>query len=535
MAAKRQVEKWANTGDSEERKGTQTRQELAAELRTLTSRQEAILAAVPEIIMEVDCNKVYTWANRVGVEFFGEDVIGKEAVSYFIDGQDVYGKVQPLFDGDDSVVYVESYQRRKDGEKRLLAWWCRVLKDAHGHVTGALSTAHDITERKRLEEQLRQAQKMEAIGQLAGGVAHDFRNQLAVIKGYAEMLQRRSLVKDEGREKLEHILKAVDRSATISGQLLAFSRRHTLVPEVVCIDSVAGDMMKSVAHMLGEDIRLSVMPCAGLWHVRMDIGLFQQALLNLVLNARDAMPQGGQLTVETGNIVLDNDSARQYVGASSGRYVVLTVRDNGAGMSPDILSHLFEPFFTTKPAGEGTGLGLAMVHGFIGQSGGFTAVESQLGQGTTFRIYFPAVEDIAQTTASPSPASDLPRGSGTILVVEDEEAIRQLLLQTLGECGYTVLTAGNAQEAMTLIEATKKKIDLLITDVVMPGWSGPELAKYFHAARPGMPVLMISGYTGKALTGHGVISSGVNLLPKPFSSQALAQAVQKVQNQRKSA
>jgi PAS domain S-box-containing protein len=416
----------------------------------------------------------------------------------------------------------------KNGEIRWVRNTTVPRYDDRGQYAGYEGLVQDITECRKLQEQFAQAQKMEAIGLLAGGVAHDFRNQLTVIKGYGEMLLRRALVKDAGAEPLEYILKAADRSATIAGQLLAFSRQQMLRPEVVNVDSLAGDTMKSLAKTLGEDIRLSVMPCGDLWNIRVDTGQFQQALLNLVLNARDAMPQGGQLTIETGNIVLDEDFVRRHAGASAGRYLVLTVSDTGAGIAPEVLDHLFEPFFTIKPVGKGTGLGLAMVHGFVAQSGGFIEVQSQPGQGTAFRLYFPAVEDVAESAGRPSQAPDLLRGSSTVLVVEDEEAIRRILLETLGECGYTVLSAVNGQEAMTLIESARQKIDLLITDVVMPGWTGPELARRFQAARPGVPVLMISGHTGKMLTGHGVVLPDVNLLIKPFSAQTLAQTVQKV-------
>jgi PAS domain S-box-containing protein len=421
----------------------------------------------------------------------------------------------------------------KNGETR----WVRNLAvprfDQHGQYIGYEGLIQDITEYRRLRDQFAQAQKMEAIGQLAGGVAHDFRNQLSVIKGYGEMLLRRDLVKDEGRIKVEQILEAADRSTRITGQLLAFSRRQMLQPVVANVNSVTGEMMKSLAQTIGEDIRLSIVPCGELWNTRVDTGQLQQALLNLVLNARDAMAQGGQLTIETENIVLDEDFVRQHVGASPGRHVVLTVSDTGCGMSPETLGRLFDPFFTTKPVGGGTGLGLAMVHGFVAQSGGFIDVQSRPGKGTTFRLYFPAVQDAAESAQQPSQVPDLPHGSGTILVVENEDAIRRILLETLGECGYTVLTAGNAQQAMALIESAKGKIDLLITDVVMPGWSGPELARHFQAARPGAAVLLISGHTGKMLTAHGVVPSEVNLLVKPFSAQTLVETVQKILGQPK--
>ena len=421
----------------------------------------------------------------------------------------------------------ESAFLHRDGHEIPVLMVSLAHRDSSGEVKYFSTISRDITQLRKTEAQLRQAQKMEAVGQLAGGVAHDFRNQLTVIKGYGEMLLRRDLVNDGAMEYVQEILKAVDRSATISGQLLAFSRQQMLRPEIVSLDSVAADMMKSVAKTLGEDIRLSIMPRGDLWNVRVDTGQFQQALLNLALNARDAMAKGGQLTIETQNIALDKNFARQHPGAPAGWYVMLTVRDTGTGMSPETLSHLFEPFFTTKPVGEGTGLGLAMVHGFVAQSGGFIEVQSQPDRGTTFRLYFPAVQDVPESTGATSQATDLPTGSGTILVVEDENAVRRMLVAMLTECGYTILPVGNAQDAMVLIQSSRQEIDLLISDVVMPGWSGAELAEHFQAARPGIPVLLISGHTGKKLAGHGV-PSGANLLIKPFTSQTLARTVREI-------
>ncbi len=419
----------------------------------------------------------------------------------------------------------------KNGQTRWVRNSAVPRHDRLGQYTGYEGLIQDFTDYKRLQDQFAQAQKMEAIGQLAGGVAHDFRNQLAVVIGYAEMLLRRNLVNDKGRAKVQHIIEAADRSTRITGQLLAFSRQQTLQPEVINVNSVTADMMKSLAQTIGEDIRLSIVPNDELWSIRVDPGQFQQALLNLVLNARDAMPRGGRLAIETENVVLDEDFARQHVGISPGRHVVLTVSDTGDGMSPETLGHIFEPFFTTKPRGKGTGLGLAMIHGFVVQSGGAIDVQSMPDKGTTFRLHFPAVASVADSAQPASRTQELSRGSGAVLVVEDEQAIRRMLLETLGECGYTVKTAGNAQEAMALIDLPEQVIDLLVTDVVMPGWSGAELAKHFKAARPGVPVLMISGYTGTVLTGHGVVPADVNLLIKPFSSQSIVETVQKILNQ----
>jgi PAS domain S-box-containing protein len=397
----------------------------------------------------------------------------------------------------------------------------------HGQYVGYEGLIQDFTAYNKLRDQFDQAQKMETIGQLAGGVAHDFRNQLTVIKGYGEMLLRRGLDNDKAQGYVEQILKAADRSATISGQLLVFSRQQVLRPEVISVSVVTGDMMKSLAQTLGEDIRLSVTPCSDLWNIRVDAGQFQQALLNLVLNARDAMPKGGQLTIQIGNLVLDEDAVRQYVDALAGQYVVLEVSDTGTGMSPEALHHLFEPFFTTKPVGQGTGLGLAMVHGFVAQSGGFMEVQSQPGQGTTFRLYFPAVQEVAESARPRSEAPDLLQGSGTVLVVEDEEAIRGLIAETLCECGYTVLEADNAPEALLLGDRYNGQLGLLITDVVMPDFSGPEVVKHFQTTRPGLPVLYVSGHTGRMLTDHDVLPNDANLLIKPFSPRALVAEVRR--------
>ncbi|MFB3891673.1 MAG: response regulator [Phycisphaerae bacterium] len=400
--------------------------------------------------------------------------------------------------------------------------------DPHGRFVGYEGLVQDITEQRKLQEQLFQAQKMEAVGQLAGGVAHDFRNQLTVISGYGEMLIRRQMVTGEAKGYVEQILKASERSAMIAEQLLAFSRRQVLRPEVVNLNSVIGDLSKSVARLLGEDIRLSFSPNPELDRVKVDPGQFQQALMNLVLNARDAMPKGGQLTIETDNAVLDDRFVRLHAGASAGPHVMVTVSDTGCGMDSQTLSRIFEPFFTTKAAGEGTGLGLAMVYGFIKQSGGYVSVQSEPGKGARFRLYLPRTEESPGAGTAASPNAELPKGTGTILLVEDEEAIRRVVSQTLRECGYTVLEAANAQDAIKLGDRHKGPIHLLIADVVMPGLSGPDLAEHFRESRPGMRVLLVSGYAGKMLTSRGVALSGADLLTKPVSSWNLAQTVRRI-------
>jgi CheY-like chemotaxis protein len=370
-----------------------------------------------------------------------------------------------------------------------------------------------------------QSQKMETIGLLAGGIAHDFRNQLTVIQGYGEMLAREEGLAERALDYVRQILAAADRSAELSGQLLAFSRQQELRPTVTNLGHVIAGLSKSLLRMVGEDIRLSVASSPGLGNVKTDVGQFQQAMVNLVVNARDAMPNGGQLTIETSNVNLDETFAKKHSDILPGPYVMTVVSDTGVGMDKQTLQHIFEPFFTTKPVGQGTGLGLPMVYGFVRQSGGHISVRSEPGHGTTFRIYLPRVCEPLTADARGEPQTALPKGVGTILVIEDESPIRAMVARTLRESGYTVLEASSAKDALPLGEHYDGRIDLLLCDVVMPDMSGPDIAAKVLAARPGMPVLYISGYTGKALANRGVLPSDVNLLVKPFSSRALVEAV----------
>ena len=384
----------------------------------------------------------------------------------------------------------------------------------------------DITDLRRAEEQLLQAQKMEAIGQLAGGVAHDFRNQLTVIKGFSEMLLRRSLVKDEGRDKVAEILKAVERSSTLASELLAFGRKQIVRPEVVNLDDLITAISEPLARMIGEDIRLSIVPSSNLGNVKLDPSEFQHALTNIVLNARDAMPQGGQLAIGTANVDLAEGYVRQHMEASVGPHVMVTVSDTGTGMDPKTLERIFEPFFTTKPTGKGTGLGLSMVYGFVKQAGGHIGVYSEPGHGTTVKLYFPHVAGEAKATGPAAEPAPLQKGTGTVLVVEDEESVRRFVVQTLAESGYTVLEAADPQQGIALAEKHEGRIDLLLTDMVMPDMNGPELAKRVSAGRPGIRLLYVSGYTGDSLMQRGVVPENMPLLVKPFGAGPLIQAVQ---------
>ena len=388
----------------------------------------------------------------------------------------------------------------------------------------------DITEKKDMEAQLRQAQKMEAIGQLAGGVAHDFRNQLTVIQGYASMLLRHPPDQEKNREYLEIIMDAVGRATAITNQLLVFSRRESLHTETVDLNESVKDLHKLIPQMIGEDVRLLTVTSPESCFANVDPGLFQQAIMNLVVNARHAMPGGGELTIEVGHTEVDRKALRGNPDAGGGPQAVVTVSDTGSGMDAKTLEKIFDPFFTTKEVGVGTGMGLAMVYGFVGQSGGFIQVDSKPGRGSTFRLHFPLLHHAeASTDSTPHPEIDpLPQGDETLLVVEDEKAVRHMVVEVLRECGYTVLEAGNANEALPLGEHYEGRIDLLVTDVIMPRMTGVDMSQRLRRVRPDMPVLFLSGYGDSEITRGTLKQPGTELLAKPIDNMALAQTVRRM-------
>jgi PAS domain S-box-containing protein len=392
-------------------------------------------------------------------------------------------------------------------------------------LVGAVVTFLDTSHQKKLEEQLRQAQKMEAIGQLAGGVAHDFNNLLTIITGYSELLLQSKPPDDPDHEMLEEILKAGQRSASLTRQLLAFSRKQVLALKVLDLNDVVRDTEKMLRRLIGEDIHLTTVLHPQLGCVKADSGQLEQVLLNLAVNARDAMPQGGQLTIETNNVALGEYYARSHADVRPGWYVMLAVTDTGIGMTEEVKRHLFEPFFTTKGPSKGTGLGLAVVHGIVKQSGGSIEVCIEPGVGTSFKIYVPRVEQAAPTGKSWSGLGPAPRGTETLLLVEDEDAVRALTRFTLQKCGYTVLEASDGEEAIQVATNHREKIDLLVTDVVMPGMGGRILAERLLSLHPEMKVLYLSGYTDDAVIRQGILHEEVNFLQKPFSPNALAHQV----------
>jgi PAS domain S-box-containing protein len=401
------------------------------------------------------------------------------------------------------------------------------VRDAGGRLIGAVLTFRDITERKRLEEQLQQSQKMEAIGRLAGGIAHDFNNLLTAINGYADILVAGMAPDEPRRSDVEEIRKAGDRAAALTRQLLAFSRRQVLQPVVIDPSDVVAGIAPMLRRLVGEQIELRTPAAPDLGRVRADPSQIEQVLLNLVVNARDAMPAGGTLTIETANTELDDEYARNHPPVAPGPYVLLAVSDTGTGMDAVTMAHLFEPFFTTKPAGEGTGLGLATVYGIVAQSGGHVTAYSEPGHGSTFKVFLPRV---AETVEPRSEAVAEPAASGaeTVLVVEDEDAVRSFVERVLGGLGYTVTTARSGAEALALAAHHRGPIDLLVTDVMLPGMNGRELSERLTALRPSLRTLFISGYTEDSIVHRGELGPDVAFLSKPFTPDALGRAVREV-------
>jgi two-component system, cell cycle sensor histidine kinase and response regulator CckA len=420
--------------------------------------------------------------------------------------------------------------KRKDGVTTVVRVSGRSVSNGReGGVVFELF-AEDVTERRALEQQLRQAQKMEAVGRLAGGIAHDFNNLLMVISGYSEFLLERLGDEPRLRGPAQEIASAAERASSLTRQLLAFSRKQMLAPRVVNLNDVATENLKMLTRMIGEDIDLVLVPATGLWPVRADAGQIEQVIMNLAVNARDAMPSGGKLTIETSNVALDEEYARFHAPLRPGDYVMVAISDTGAGMDTETQSHIFEPFFTTKGT-KGTGLGLSTVYGIIKQSGGYIWVYSEVGKGTTFKIYLPRVASTGEAVvqvATPVEQQRVEPGTETILLVEDETNLRYLARQYLEKQGYKVIEAADGAVAMQIAVAHEKVIHLLLTDVIMPGMNGRELAQRISEIRPNVKILYMSGYTENVIGHNGMLDAGVRLLQKPFNLRDLRSKVREV-------
>jgi PAS domain S-box-containing protein len=421
--------------------------------------------------------------------------------------------------------------KRKDGTTTVVRVSGRSVSNGReGGVVFELF-AEDVTERRALEQQLRQAQKMEAVGRLAGGIAHDFNNLLMVISGYTEFLLERLGSAPDLRAPAQEIASAAERASSLTRQLLAFSRKQMLAPKIVNLNDVVTENIKMLTRMIGEDIDLVMVPGPNLWAVRADSGQIEQVIMNLAVNARDAMPSGGKLTIEITNVTLDDSYARVHAPLQPGDYVMVAISDTGAGMDTETQSHIFEPFFTTKGP-KGTGLGLSTVYGIIKQSGGYIWVYSEVGRGTTFKIYLPRVASMGQALTAPVASTvqhhNVEPGTETVLLVEDEANLRYLARQYLEKQGYKVIEAADGAVAMQIAVAHEGIIHLLLTDVIMPGMNGRELAQRISEIRPNVKILYMSGYTENVVGHNGMLDAGVRLLQKPFNLRDLKSKVREV-------
>lgn len=504
------------------------RKRTEAALRQSEERYRDLVENAHDIIYSHDLQGNYTSINKAGEVITGYTV--EEALKLNLSDSvapESLPKAREMIRRKLAGEHVTAYEieiTAKDG-RRVTVEANTKLVYQDGVPVGVQGIARDISDRKQLEDQLRQSQKMEAIGQLAGGVAHDFNNLLTAIIGYSGLALQR--IEDESPLKpyIEEIKKAGDRAANLTRQLLAFGRKQILQPLPLNLNDVITDLNKMLRRLIGEDIRLAARLDFDLKKIKADPGQIEQVLMNLVVNARDAMPRGGNLTIETANIQIDEEYAGRHIGVSSGAYVMLAVSDNGTGMDDETEAKIFEPFFTTKEKGKGTGLGLSTVYGIVKQSGGNIWVYSEPGHGTTFKIYLPQIDDPVRTVQAKPEDDSIPGGSETVLLVEDEDVVRGLAQRILEEAGYRVITANGGAEAVTWCANNAETIHLLLTDVVMPDLSGKELAERVTSLRPQTKVLFMSGYTDEAIVHHGVLDSNVEFLQKPFTPTALSRKV----------
>jgi two-component system cell cycle sensor histidine kinase/response regulator CckA len=521
------------------------RKQAEEALRTEKQRFETLLENAPFGVIMIDKEGNFKYVNSKFIELFGYDL------NDIPNGKEWFRKAypDPAFRHHVIETWINDSNISEAGKNvpRIFTATCKDgMKKIIRFITVQLGTGEylmsceDITlvqraeeEKASLAEQLRQSQKIEAIGRLAGGVAHDFNNLLTVIRGYSQL----SLMDLKGNEKLrgnlDEIQKATQRASDLTHHLLAFSRRQIMEMKILDLNTLLKDLDKMLHRVIGEDIQLTYRLSDDIGKVRVDPGQMEQVILNLAVNARDAMPSGGKLTIETSNAELDEAYAHAHIGSKPGRYVMMSVSDTGLGMSPEVKERAFEPFFTTKEKGKGTGLGLSTCYGIVKQSGGNIWAYSELGRGTTFKVYLPRVDESPKEEKGEDKAAEIFKGTETILAVEDEIEVRKLVAEILKGQGYTVIEASDGQEAVKVSrENAGKKIHLLLTDVVMPGMSGRELAVTLGLQHPKMKVLYMSGYTDNAIVHHGVLEEGVNYIQKPFTLEALARKVREVLDQR---
>ena len=498
--------------------------------------QTTALKSAANSIMITDIKGIILWVNPAFTRLTGyseQEAIGQNPRILKSDQQDqaVHKNLWKTILAGDSW-HGELINRRKDGSVYFGEQTITPVRSAGGKITHFVGITNDVSEKKKLEAQLIEAQKMEVVGHLAGGVAHDFNNILAVITGYSCLMLEELGPEDPLRTHVAEIEHAAERAVGLTRQLLVFSRKQTVQPVILDLNDAVKDMNKMLRRLIDENIELAIVPGKQTGRIKADPGYVGQVLMNLVVNARDAMPNGGKLTIATSNITLDENYACLHTGvipglpaeasAKAGEYVMLSVSDTGTGMTDEVKAHLFEAFFTTKPKGKGTGLGLATCQTIVKQSGGHISVCSELGQGTTFKVYFPRVDQPLEAAARAIQAGPLPRGTETLLLVEDEPALRHLTHRLLEAQGYTVLRAANGQDGLRVAREHKgSPIRLVITDVVMPVMGGKMMAEWLKTTYPDLKVLFTSGYTDDAIVRHGVLETSVAFLPKPYTPRVL--------------
>ncbi|MDR3700791.1 MAG: ATP-binding protein [Candidatus Sulfopaludibacter sp.] len=527
LAAQREQLRTAHTGL--ERRVQERTSELTAaneELHRANEVRQALIQSSPLAIWALDREGNVIFWNPAATRIFGyseAEVIHRPPPVIPAEQQAEYAQWMGLFRSGGSLLAAERVRLKRDGTRIDVLIWTAPLRDAHGKVNATLFIDSDITERKLLEEQFRQSQKLEAVGRLAGGVAHDFNNLLTVILGYVEMLSAEA-ADPNVVEYAAEIQQAATRAGALTAQLLAFSRRQISQPKVLDLNEAISRSMKMLQRVIGEDIEITTQLDPGLGKVKADPNHLEQVLMNLVVNARDAMTKGGRITIETANVELDEHYVDRHIGAVPGAYAQLAVSDTGTGMTAETKSRIFEPFFTTKEAGKGTGLGLSIVYGVVKQNNGEIMVYSEPGHGSTFKIYLPLTEipaDMAEAQGRILQSG----GSETVLLCEDDAAIRKLVVFTLAKKGYRVLEAGTPELALEICREYPETIDLLLTDIVMPQINGFEVAREVAAMRSQIKVLYMSGYTDNRLSSSWVFDASTPFLQKPFTVTLLAQKV----------
>ena len=491
--------------------------------------QAAALQAAANGIVITDAQGTILWANRAFSDLTGyspEESVGQnprmfkswEYVHSFY--QNLWATIQA-----GKVWHGEIRNRKKDGSLYTEDMTITPLRSPAGEITHFIAIKQDITEKKKLEAQYRHAQKMEAVGRLAGGVAHDFNNILSVITGYCEISLEKLLPGDPVTKHVLNIKRAATRAASLTKQLLAFSRQQIVFPKLVDVNTVVDNVADMLRRLVGDDVSIVLKPLSPLGAIKADVGQLEQVLMNLVVNARDAMPDGGEIIIETASVHLDETYQRKHEPVFPGRYVMLSVSDSGCGMDETTKAHIFEPFFTTKTKGRGTGLGLSTVYGIVKQSGGYIWVYSEPGRGTTFKLFFPRVAEMAENLVRPVEELGSWAGSGTILLVEDDDSLRELLVATLQSASYRILEANTAEAGIELITAHKREVQLLLSDVVMPRMSGVQLFESLQKSLPKLKAIFMSGYAPEMLSRRDPLPRNSLFIQKPFSKETLLSTI----------